>query len=111
MSNVKKFQKKVENFVCGNCNKEVIGDGFTNHCPECFFSRHVDIFPGDRLESCGGLMEPSDIEVSKGGKYVITHRCKKCSSESKDKFRVKTDNFDGFLKVVEKVNKEKEKKI
>ena len=111
MNVVKKFQKKVEDFECRNCGLKIKGDGFTNHCPKCYFSRHVDIFPGDRLESCGGLMEPVDINVSKGLKYIITHKCKKCGGESKDKYREKTDDFDMLLKVVEKINKEKEKRI
>jgi hypothetical protein len=111
MNVVKKFQKKVEDFECENCKKKIKGDGFTNHCPSCFFSRHVDIFPGDRLENCGGLMEPVEIEAAKGTRYIITHKCKKCGGESKDKFREETDNFDDFLKVVEKINKKKERLI
>lgn len=111
MSTVKKFQKKKEDFVCGNCSKEIVGDGFTNHCPVCFFSCHVDIFPGDRLESCGGMMEPVEVDAAKGTRYIITHKCKKCGETSKDKYRENTDSFDDFLKVVEKINKEKEKKI
>jgi hypothetical protein len=111
MNVVKKFQKKKEDFECGNCQLKIVGDGFTNHCPTCFFSRHVDIFPGDRLESCGELMEPVEIEAAKGTRYIITHRCKKCGGESKDKFREETDNFDDFLKIVGKINNEKEKKF
>ena len=111
MSTVKKFQKRKEDFVCVNCGAKVVGDGFTNHCPECFFSRHVDIFPGDRLEECGGAMEPVDVEVNKSMKYTIIHRCRTCGEISKDKFREKTDNFDGLLKIVEKINKEKIKKL
>jgi hypothetical protein len=111
MSTVKRFQRKKEDFVCGNCTEKVKGDGFTNHCPKCFYSRHVDIFPGDRLEECNGMMEPIDIEAKKSMKYTIVHRCKTCGGTSKDAFREKTDNFDGLLQVVEKVNKEKLKKI
>ena len=111
MSTVKKFQRRKEDFTCMNCKVEIKGDGFTNHCPECFYSRHVDIFPGDRLEACRGSMMPIDIEVNKSMKYTIIHRCETCGEVSKDKFREKTDNFDGLLKVVEKVNKEKLKKI
>ncbi len=111
MSIVKKFQKKIENFICINCREKVIGNGFTNHCPECFFSRHVDIFPGDRLEECGGMMEIIDIEISKGGKYIIIHKCQKCGDISRDKFRGKTDSFDNLLKIVEKINEEKLRKI
>ena len=108
MGNVKKFQKRKENFICKNCKKSVKGDGFTNHCPECFFSKHVDIFPGDRLESCEGMMEPVDIEIGKKGKYLIIHKCLKCGEVSKDKFREGVDNFDTFLKVVQKINAKKE---
>jgi rubrerythrin len=111
MFNVKKFQKRIEDFTCQNCGKEVRGDGFTNHCPECFFSLHVDIFPGDRLESCHGKMEPVDIESGKGGKYIIIHKCQKCGEISKDKFREGVDNFDNFLKLVEKINQKKINKI
>lgn len=111
MTNIKKFQKRKEDFVCQNCSKEITGDGFTNHCTECFFSLHVDIFPGDRLEECHGQMKPIDFEVSKKGKYIIIHKCQKCGEISKDKFREKTDDFDAFLKVVEEINKEKIKNI
>ena len=111
MSTVKKFQKVKENFICQNCNKKNTGDGFTNHCSECFFSKHVDIFPGDRLESCHGMMEPFDIETSKGGRHIIIHKCQKCKGLSRDKFRESVDNFDSFIKVVGKINARKEKNI
>ena len=110
MNIVKKFQKRKEDFICENCGYEVKGDGFTNHCPNCFYSKHVDIFPGDRLEDCHGLMEPWDYEVSKG-KYIIVHKCQKCGEISKDKFREGIDDFDNFMKIVEKINQKKEKNI
>ena len=46
-----KFKRKKENFVCENCGAEVKGDGFTNHCPKCLYSKHVDIFPMIALKS------------------------------------------------------------
>ncbi len=107
MSIVKKFQKRKEDFICKNCRKKIIGDGFTNHCPECFYSLHIDIFPGDRLESCQGLMQMVDMEIGKGGKYIIIHQCQKCQKISRDKFREKVDNFENFLKIIEKINQEK----
>lgn len=106
---VKKFQKKKEDFVCENCGKENIGDGFTNHCYKCFSSKHVDIFPGDRLEECHGLMPVVDYTVS-GDKYVITHKCNKCGEESKDKIRP-NDDFDSLLNLVGEINKLKEKDL
>ncbi|GIW69886.1 MAG: hypothetical protein KatS3mg101_0633 [Patescibacteria group bacterium] len=57
----KLFQKKKENFICKNCGYFVIGNGYTNHCPRCLYSEHVDINPGDRANTCEGLMEPVGI--------------------------------------------------
>ncbi len=108
MNTVKKFRKVKENFICDNCGYKNIGDGFTNHCSECFYSKHVDIFPGDRLEDCHGLMKPVDIQTSKGGKYVIFHKCLKCGEISKDKFREGVDNFSKLLDIVREINKNKE---
>lgn len=72
-----KFQRKIEDFECENCGHQVIGSGYTNHCPKCLFSKHVDIFPGDRAEDCGGLMEPIGVELEKG-KYIIIQKCLTC---------------------------------
>ena len=88
----KKFQKKVEDFVCENCGTKVIGDGFTNHCPKCLWSKHVDINPGDRAENCGGLMKPISV-LKMGDEYSIIHQCQKCGFEKKNKM-AKGDNFD-----------------
>lgn len=82
----KKFQKKVEDFVCQNCGTKVTGSGYTNHCPKCLYSRHVDINPGDRLNPCGGLMKPINIE-NKSGEFVIIHKCQRCGEEKRNKAR------------------------
>ena len=74
---VKKFQKRLEDFVCEKCGKEVEGDGYTNHCPFCLWSKHVDIFPGDRLEPCVALMKPIGAE-GQGDKQTLIHQCIKC---------------------------------
>jgi hypothetical protein len=87
---MKRFTRTIEDFVCGNCRREVKGDGYTNHCPECLWCRHVDINPGDRAEKCNGMMEPVSIEVS-GGEGVITHICANCRFERKNKVN-KNDN-------------------
>ena len=93
----KKFQRQKEDFICENCGNIVIGNGFTNHCPVCLYSKHVDINPGDRLAACHGLMEPIGFETKSSG-YVIIHRCKKCNHEKKNKFS-KNDNFEVLLKL------------
>jgi len=81
---VRRFQKKIENFVCGNCLAEVAGNGYTNHCPKCLFSKHVDINPGDRLNSCGGMMKPLRLE-SQRGEFVIIHKCQECGVGKRNK--------------------------
>lgn len=94
------FQKRVEEFVCAICSTVVKGTGYTNHCPSCLWSQHVDEAPGDRLAKCGGMMEPIGVELV-GGKYVILHRCVQCGFERKNKV-APNDNFDTILKVVRK---------
>ena len=74
------FQKTKENFICEHCGAQVIGNGYTNHCPKCLWSKHVDINPGDRAAQCGGMMEPVRIEA-KGRRYRIVHQCTKCHKE------------------------------
>jgi hypothetical protein len=71
------FKKTVENFVCEHCGHENVGNGFTDHCEKCLWSKHVDVDPGDRKEECGGMMEPWDAE-RKGREYRVINRCQKC---------------------------------
>jgi len=93
----KRFQKRVEDFVCEKCGNKVEGKGYTDHCPQCLWSKHVDVNPGDRKSECGGLMEPIGVEV-KSDQYTIYYRCTKCGF----KHRVKSapdDNFDEIIKI------------
>ena len=73
----RRFTRHPEDFGCGNCGRAVVGTGYTNHCPNCLWSRHVDVLPGDRLASCGGLMEPVGV-LYEGGAYVVVQRCVEC---------------------------------
>jgi hypothetical protein len=73
----RRFTRRVENFRCACCGLFVEGDGYTNHCPRCLWSRHVDIHPGDRAAACGGLMEPLAILVT-GSRREVIHRCDRC---------------------------------
>ncbi len=77
---MKKFVRTIENFTCGHCGAEVVGNGYTNHCPKCLWGKHVDVFPGDRAEKCGGMMEPISLSKKKE-KFSITHRCILCGEE------------------------------
>lgn len=92
-----KFKRQIEDFVCEQCGAEVKGDGFTNHCSKCLYSKHVDIFPGDRAESCGGLMKPISADES-GGEWSVIHKCLKCGKEQKNKISP-LDNFDEVVKI------------
>ncbi len=94
------FIKVVENFVCGRCGAAVEGDGYTNHCPVCLWSKHVDMEPGDRAASCGGLMEPIAIEGS-SPTYRIVHRCTRCGCERRN-LSSPDDNLQSLTAVAER---------
>ncbi len=91
------FIKNKENFVCEKCGHEVEGNGYTNQCPQCLWSKHVDNSPGDRLNTCGGMMEPIRVE-KKGKEFVIIHKCEKCGFEKPNK-AVKEDNFQMIIQI------------
>src|SRR3954465_5393084 len=92
------FTRRVENFACENCGEMIRGNGYTNHCSACLYSKHVDIEPGDRANDCRGLMRPVDAVTAKDG-YVLTHECVKCGT----RMRCRTsdgDSLDTILRVV-----------
>ena len=94
---MKKFTKQVENFTCAHCGAEVLGNGYTNHCPKCLWSRHVDNNPGDRQSNCGGMMRPISVE-QKGGEFIITHKCEKCGKVIKQKTSA-NDDMDTIISI------------
>lgn len=71
------FTRRREDFTCLRCGTRVHGSGYTNHCPACLWSRHVDVNPGDRAAACGGAMEPVGA-LSEGAQIVLVHRCVAC---------------------------------
>jgi RNHCP domain len=93
---MRKFQRTVENFVCEHCGRAVIGDGYTNHCPDCLYSKHVDIAPGDRAADCGGLMRPIGSEL-KGGAYFVLQECGRCGFRRKN--RVSADEMSALIRL------------
>jgi len=93
----KKFQRNIEDFICEKCGKEVMGNGYTNHCPACLWSKHVDNNPGDRENLCGGLMEPMTAYFE-SGEWIIIQKCQKCGVEKKIK-ATKEDYLDSILKI------------
>lgn len=92
------FIKRVEDFDCEKCGAHVTGNGFTNHCPKCLWSKHVDVYPGDRGSVCGGLMKLIKIENVKN-KYILTHECVTCGYTKRNEMSP-DDDFDVALRSV-----------
>jgi ribosomal protein L37E len=97
MTELKQFQRNEEDFICEQCGLPVSGNGYTNHCPRCLWSKHVDVNPGDRQATCRGSMEPIGIE-SKGGKYIVVHHCIVCGFGRRNKIGME-DDFDTVLRI------------
>lgn len=82
---MKKFTMKDDPFICECCGAEVKALGYTarDHCPICLYSKHVDIMPGDRQNTCHGLLKPIGIEKFKDT-YKIIYKCEKCHQMHKN---------------------------
>ncbi len=93
----KKFTRTIENFICQHCGVEVQGTGYTNHCPKCLWSKHVDINPGDRLEECQGMMKPIGYQKM-GDKEKILLQCQKCGFERSNKVE-KEDSREALVEL------------
>lgn len=92
------FIRRQEDFTCGHCGKFVKGNGYTNHCPFCLYSRHVDINPGDRAAECGGLMHPVQVELLRNEKRII-HECIRCGHRKANK-TAPEDDFEVLLEIM-----------
>jgi DNA-directed RNA polymerase subunit RPC12/RpoP len=98
----KQFKRTVEDFTCERCGQLVKGNGYTNHCPQCFTSKHVDEFPGDRAATCGGLMPPVHISFE-DKHWVITQQCERCGLRRRNKVQAE-DNMEKLALVMKQVN-------
>ena len=97
----KKFKMINETFVCENCLEEVdiLKGSARDHCNKCLYSKHVDIFPGDRKNKCCGLLKPIAVEKFKDT-YKIVYKCEKCGEIHKN-IMAKDDNFDEILDLMQ----------
>lgn len=87
----RRFQRRIESFRCIACGREVTGDGYTNHCPACLTSVHVDVNPGDRAAGCGWPM-PAVAARRDGWRAIrILHRCAGCGHEKWNRAAVDDD--------------------
>lgn len=93
---MQKFTKNIENFTCLVCGEEVTGNGFTDHCPKCLWSKHIDINPGDRKAKCLGLMEPKGV-IKEKGQWKIVYQCQVCGYNH----QCKSADNDNMEKIIE----------
>jgi len=92
-----KFIKNQENFTCLICGQKVIGNGYTDHCPNCLWSRHEDNHPGDRQAKCLGLMGPKGVIKKKDG-WQISYRCQTCGYTRFNK-KAEDDNMEKIIEL------------
>ena len=99
MITLKKFNMIDEEFICEYCHEHVEKLKYTarDHCPYCLYSKHLDINPGDRSNTCHGLLEPVGIEKFKNT-YKIIYKCLKCNETHKN-IMATDDNFDKIIKL------------
>ena len=96
----KKFKMIDEKFMCVVCGKNVepLKYSARDHCPYCLCSIHVDINPGDRLNTCKGILKPIDIDKYKDT-YKIVYKCEKCHKLHRN-IMASDDDFDEILKIM-----------
>ena len=96
---MKQFFKNDNEFICEYCEKKVNKLNYTtrDHCPYCLYSKHVDINPGDRANSCKGLLKPIGIEKFKDT-YKILYKCEKCNQEHKNIIAM-DDDMDMIIEI------------
>lgn len=104
----KRFRKINEGFVCRNCKQKVFAlhnGSCRNHCPSCLYSLHVDCMPGDRSESCEGLMKPISIDLDARRGQLVVHQCAKCGTLRRNKLALsdsfQPDHYDTVIQIVE----------
>lgn len=104
MCEKKKFTMIDEDFICEVCGSKVSRLNYTarDHCNNCLSSKHVDINPGDRSESCKGILDPIAIEKGKKDTYKIIYKCRKCGAIRKNVMAL-DDNFDKILEIMSSI--------
>ena len=96
---MKKFNMVDENFTCEKCGKNVdkLNYSARDHCPFCLYSKHVDINPGDRQNTCKGMLKPIDIEKYKDT-FKIIYECEKCGIIHKN-IMAKDDDMNVIIEI------------
>lgn len=96
---MKRFTMKDETFTCEACSYNVPKAGYTarDHCPRCLTSKHVDISPGDRKNTCHGLLIPIGVEKFKNS-FKIIYRCQTCGELHKN-IMLQDDSMDKIIEL------------
>ncbi len=96
---MKQFTKLDEEFICENCKQKIEKLNYTtrDHCNHCLYSKHLDINPGDRQNTCKGLLKPIGIEKFKNT-YKIIYKCEKCNEIHKN-IMANDDNMDLIIEL------------
>jgi len=101
---MKQFTKLDEEFICENCKQKIEKLNYTtrDHCNHCLYSKHLDINPGDRQNTCKGLLKPIGIEKFKNT-YKIIYKCEKCNKIHKN-IMANDDNMDLIIELSKNVD-------
>ena len=96
---MKRFNMIDEEFICDNCGKIIkkLEYSARDHCNFCLYSKHVDVLPGDRQNTCKGLLKPIGIEKFKDT-YKIIYECQKCKQIHKN-IMANDDNYDLIIEL------------
>lgn len=94
-------------FQCLHCHYYVSADPMLagvnnrNHCPNCLWSRHMDLFEaGDRLAVCKATMQPIGLTLKRTrkkygraqyGELMIIHQCIDCGKVSVNRIAADDD--------------------
>ena len=98
---MKTFEKNDNEFNCRVCGKLVPALKYSSrdHCTKCLCSIHIDINPGDRLNTCLGTLVPVEVTTSNKKGYIIKYQCDKCKQFHNNK-SAEDDSFKTLLKVM-----------
>lgn len=97
-----RFTHRNETFTCEACARIVppAPSGCRNHCPYCLTSKHVDVFPGDRENPCGSLMDAVGYELNAKKGLVLTFRCRRCAALTRNRASREGEAPDDYDKIL-----------
>lgn len=99
----KKFQKNNQEFDCINCELHVPKHpkSSRDHCIHCLYGLHVDVNPGDRKNTCRGVLIPIGVELKNNDERIV-YKCEKCGSKVKC-VKAPDDSTEEVLKLYQKI--------